>query len=585
MLPRLLATLFHLGGFMKNKLRINKKWVILQGLAGVMEQGFSILILYFIAGMTDDVVSGNIDSFIEKMILVFPVLLMQMIFLYAENLFCVKCKTECGFSYREWIYSSVLNMTNQNEMNKASVLNVYNSQIEQLQEYVAKIADIGISIVTFIIAVFFMIRINFSLLFLSVILMPLSGYFYQMLNKPIQRKNKDILKAKEKINFDMKQMIDGFSIMKAYLFEEKILKLVSSDIRYLKNQEKEIDRMNVILGRISIFLRYIPQLVVPLYGGWLCFSGKLSLGELIVAKQVIYYVILPVESLLDIYKSRKLIQSILEEIKGITDRSMSDKAHIYDKTDRMNGTEVFDKAKDVTVERKANSYLVEMQNISFSYLDGKTILKNTELHILRGMHVALVGESGCGKSTIAKILCGFETEFVGSVKLNGVLIQYGASSSLKENILYLREHITYVPQEPYIYSGTIRENICMGKEILEERFWEIVQLAELTEVVQAFPDGIHTMIGKAGVTLSGGQRKRIAMARALADDVPLFIFDEPLSALDEETGQKIQRNLSKALKGKTVIVITHQSLEFWDGMDEIYRLEGGMITNATAIIS
>lgn len=579
MLSIILATLFHLGGFMKNKLRINKKWVILQGLAGVMEKGFSILILYFIAGMTDDVVSGNIGFFIEKMILVFPTLLMQMIFLYAENLFCVKCKTECGFSYREWIYSSVLNMTNQNEMNKASVLNVYNSQIEQLKEYVAKIADIGISIVTFIIAVFFMTRINFSLLFVSVILMPLSAYFYQMLNKPLQRKNKDILKAKEKINFDMKQMIDGFSIMKVYLFEGKILKLVSSDIRYLKEQEKEIDRMNVTLGRISIFLRYIPQLVVPLYGGWLCFSGKLSLGELIVAKQVIYYVILPVESLLDIYKSRKLIQSILEEMKGITDRSM------YDKADRINGTEVFDKAKDVTAERRTDSYLVEMQNISFSYLDGKTILKNAELHILRGMHVALVGESGCGKSTIAKILCGFETKFVGSVKLNGVLIQYGTNSSLKENILYLREHITYVPQEPYIYSGTIRENICMGKEISEERFWEVVQLAELTEVVQAFPDGIHTMIGKAGVTLSGGQRKRIAMARALVDDVPLFIFDEPLSALDEETGQKIQRNLSKALKGKTVIVITHQSLEFWDGMDEIYRLEGGMITNATAISS
>lgn len=547
----------------KNKWRQKKRWIIPLVLTGVMEKSLAMAFMYFVAKLTNDVVAGNKEFFLKRLIFIFPILMMQMVFLYLKSLLCVKCKVDCGLFYRKLIYSSILDQSNQDQIKKASVLNLYNTQIEQLQEYVVKRTEIGISVITFMLAVIYFVTINLRLFIVSVILIPFSSYLYQLWNQPLQKKGKEIIEAKERINFDLKQMLDGFYIMKAYLFEKKIKELLFSDIEYLKKQEKEYDDRDVILGRIKIFLRYIPQLVIPLYGGCLCFQGKLSIGDLIAANSIIYYIILPIESLLDIYKSRKLVQPVLEEIEKLTDI-------------RLNITE-----NEAIFAEEKGSYMVDMQNISFSYPDSKMILKNIKLRILKGKHIILVGESGCGKTTIAKILCGFETEFYGSVRLDGIDIR---QELIKRNPSF-REKITYIPQDPYIFSGSIKENICMGKSVSKESIWRVIQLVELTEVVNALPNGLSTRIGKTGVLLSGGQIKKIAIARALMCDVECYIFDEPFSAFDEGNAKKIQKNLSRALRNKTVIIITHQRLEFWDGIDAIYHIKEGAIRNEAAIIS
>ena len=216
--------------------------------------------------------------------------------------------------------------------------------------------------------------------------------------------------------------------------------------------------------------------------------------------------------------------------------------------------------------------MIEIQNVSFSYLKKNSILCNLNLCIEKGTHIVLMGESGCGKSTIAKILCGFQMEYEGTVRLDGIDLK-------EETISLLQKKIAYVPQEPYIYSGSIKENICMGKVIPEKKLWQAIELSGVLDFIKGFSDGIEALVGEGGINLSGGQIKKIAVARALVEEVPIYILDEPLAALDENGVEKIQENLSEFLKEKTVIIITHQPLTFWRGIDEIYWLEKGTVRN------
>lgn len=119
----------------------------------------------------------------------------------------------------------------------------------------------------------------------------------------------------------------------------------------------------------------------------------------------------------------------------------------------------------------------------------------------------------------------------------------------------------------------------MGKVIPEKKLWQAIELSGVLDFIKGFSDGIEALVGEGGINLSGGQIKKIAVARALVEEVPIYILDEPLAALDENGVEKIQENLSEFLKEKTVIIITHQPLTFWRGIDEIYWLEKGTVRN------
>ena len=184
----------------------------------------------------------------------------------------------------------------------------------------------------------------------------------------------------------------------------------------MKKNEKEKDKINSGLGRIGIVLRYIPQLIIPLYGGWLCMQKELTVGELSAINTVIWYVISPIENLLDIYKNKKLLEPSREEIENLlivdTDDGKIDSAY--------------------KLVKKNESYMIEIQNVSFSYLKKNSILCNLNLCIEKGTHIVLMGESGCGKSTIAKILCGFQMEYEGTVRLDGIDLKEETISLLQK---------------------------------------------------------------------------------------------------------------------------------------------------------
>lgn len=212
-------------------------------------------------------------------------------------------------------------------------------------------------------------------------------------------------------------------------------------------------------------------------------------------------------------------------------------------------------------------YAVYLDNISFSY-EGDTVINDLSLKVRPGEHIGIVGDSGCGKSTLLKILSGLYEPDCGKIVIAG---EY-----LPEKI---RAQAALVMQNNSLFPLSIRDNITCGHDISEETVWEACQNASLVKWIKSLPDGLDTNVGERGNQVSGGQAQRIQIARALCKNAPIILLDEPVSALDQDTGQSVLNALNELMIGRTVIHVTHHR-ETLDDSYTVYRMEGGRLVRA-----
>ncbi|NOQ13326.1 MAG: ATP-binding cassette domain-containing protein [Methyloprofundus sp.] len=212
---------------------------------------------------------------------------------------------------------------------------------------------------------------------------------------------------------------------------------------------------------------------------------------------------------------------------------------------------------------------ISFNNIDFCYTSQRPLFTDFSLHIKAGEKVALVGQSGSGKTSLTKLLFRFVGQQQGSILFDGV-------DSRDFTLASLRSQITLIPQQPELFHRSVRDNITLGADISESELCDIAAKAESLEFIQQLPQQFDTLVGERGVKLSGGERQRIAIARALLDNAPVVVLDEATSALDSLTEQKIQVALFELLKDKTALVIAHR-LSTILRMDRIIVLDKGRI--------
>jgi len=214
---------------------------------------------------------------------------------------------------------------------------------------------------------------------------------------------------------------------------------------------------------------------------------------------------------------------------------------------------------------------IDFNHISFSYPDtGIAALKDFDLHIKKGEKVAITGRTGSGKTTLVQLLLRMYDVQKGSIQLDGVPIE-------KIKLNNLRSQISYVPQDVFLFSDTVENNIRFG--IPNARMPEVERAASIAGVsreIEAFREGYQTMIGERGVTLSGGQKQRISIARALLKDPSIIVFDDSLSAVDAKTEKEIMGRLNEFLADRTAIIITHRVFSLLD-FDRVIVLDKGTI--------
>jgi len=299
------------------------------------------------------------------------------------------------------------------------------------------------------------------------------------------------------------------------------------------------------------FLAMLGFVLVLWQGGQAVMAEKMSGGEFFAAFFLLSLFYDPISKLHQINQmalsSRAAADRVFEILDAEEEQGMSVGA---DLPERVQGAVAFD-------------------DVSFSYGDRATI-SGLSLEAQAGQTIALVGPTGAGKSTVVNLLNRFYEIDSGQISIDGV--------SLTElNKTSIREQIGYVSQDNFLFNGSVRDNLIIAdREASEEQIWEALEAAQATHFVNALPDGLDTNVGERGVKLSGGEKQRLAIARAILKNPPILVLDEATASVDNETEELIQKALNELLKGRTAIVIAHR-LTTIQNADCIYVLESGQV--------
>ena len=273
--------------------------------------------------------------------------------------------------------------------------------------------------------------------------------------------------------------------------------------------------------------------IVMYYGNGLILSGEMSAGSFASF----------VTSLLLLYKPTKTLGLTLTNLQN----TFVAMARVFELFDLI--PTIKNKPDAKKLEKIGN---IEFNNVYFEYEAGIQVLKNFNLSVKSNETIALVGNSGGGKSTVVNLIPRFYDVNTGSISINGIDIR-------DYDIVDLRNNISFVFQDNYLFSGTIRENILMGKaDATDAELAEAIKLSHLDEFLGSLPEGIDTIVGERGASLSGGQKQRVAIARAIIKNAPIVILDEATSALDNESEAIVQKALDNLMQNRTVFVIAHR---------------------------
>ena len=292
--------------------------------------------------------------------------------------------------------------------------------------------------------------------------------------------------------------------------------------------------------------------IVMCFGNHLILTGQMTSGSFASF----------VTSLLLLYKPIKTLGNTLTGLQTIF-VSMGRVFELFDLV-----PEIQNRPEAKTLGRVSND--ISFEHVYFQYEEGIDVLKDVSIDVKVGETLALVGNSGGGKTTFVNLLPRFYDIYKGSIKIDGIDIRDYTLESLRNNI-------SIVFQDNFLFSGTIRDNIMMGDfNASEEKLEEAIKGAHLDEFLSTLPNGVDTVIGERGTTLSGGQRQRVAIARAMVKDSAIVILDEATSALDNKSEAIVQKALENLMKNRTVFVIAHR-LSTIQNADKIAVVNDGQI--------
>lgn len=425
--------------------------------------------------------------------------------------------------------------------------------VGKVREYAGPALMYSINTVTlFVIAIFLMFRSAPTLTLYTIIPLPILSYFIYVLSKSIHKRSTIVQQWLAKLSTFTQETFSGISVIKSYGIEVK----TNVDFNQLaaESRQKNIDlaKIQALFFPLMIFLIGLSNIIVIYIGGKQYIDGEIeSLG--VIAKFIIYVNLLtwPVATVgwvtsvvQQAEASQKRINEFLKQEPTI---------------------------KNTATEPSHIEGSVEFKDVSFTYPDTNIqALNHVSFKLNKGETLAIIGKTGSGKSTVLDLIGRLYDVSSGEIKIDDTPIE-------DLNLISLRDHIGYVPQEAFLFSDSIRSNIMFGKEdATQEEIVAAAKNADVHENIIGFTKGYDTILGERGITLSGGQKQRISIARAIIKAPQILLFDDCLSAVDTETEEKILSNLRTITKGKTTIIVSHR-VSSAKSADKIIVLDRGKI--------
>lgn len=416
----------------------------------------------------------------------------------------------------------------------------------------ADVADILADGFTFVVIVGYLLSADWQLTLLLLITWPLIVYLTQVFGLSMRSAYLDVQLQAAAVNDHLQDTITNINIIKSFGNENYEINRFSQQSRnYMEANIRAVRLWSVFFPLIDI-LNNLSSVIVLVFGSWEVMVGRLTIGELAAFLAYINQMNQPIRRFSKVFNLIQRVVVALERIFEILDTQ----------------PEVVEKEDAVQLTSVKGS--LNFENVEFAYNKGGPVLRNFNLEIKPGMTIALVGSSGAGKSTVAKLAARFYDPQKGRILID----EYDLRDVSQES---LREQMGIVSQETLLLYGTVRDNIAYGKlDATDQEIEQAAKAANAHDFIISFPDGYNSIIGERGVNLSGGQRQRLAIARVLLKNPRIVVLDEATSALDSESEHLIQESLENLFKGRTCLVIAHR-LSTIQSADLIVVMEQGRI--------
>lgn len=457
---------------------------------------------------------------------------------YLASYFVIPMRTGLTRDIRRQLYDKIvdLNLGFFDKQRKGDIMARITSDVAEVENSImSSIELLSKNPIMIVVYLAILLMLSWKLTLFVLVVLPIAGGIMGGVGKTLKKKSKVAQNQQGELLSQIEETLGGLRVIKAFNAEKAVIRIFSNMNDRLRRTTNSVNRRYMLAHPMSEFLGTVTIAIVLFFGGILILTDNSSLS----AAEFIYYLVIFYSI---INPAKDLSKAVYSIQKG--------KASL-DRIDVILQAENPLKEVQNPVVPKPFSDKIEYKNVSFKYTD-TYVLRNINLTIEKGKMVALVGQSGSGKSTMVDLLPRFYDVTEGEITIDGV--------NVKNMTLFdLRSYMGNVNQEAILFNDTVYNNIAFGvDDATEEQVIEAAKIANAHEFIMAMEDGYQTTIGDRGGRLSGGQRQRLSIARAILKNPSVLILDEATSALDTESEKLVQEALERLMRTRTSIVIAHR---------------------------
>ena len=431
--------------------------------------------------------------------------------------------------------------------NSSTLIKVITTEVQHLVNIITSLLTMASELLIFIFIYFVMLWVNFEVtLFLTLFLLFNTWIMVRLISPKVKQAGIDREEYQKDFYEVVAKSLSNYKLIKLHSLNTKIY----NDFYNIGKGFKKANVINITLSNLPrLYLESVSFSLVILIIVYLIWNGNNNISD--VMATITFF-------LLSLYRLMPSINRILYGYNQIL---------FYHRALDI----IYDNYK-LPTEKLSNEFVkfehcISLKNIVFKY-DKNTVLQDINLEIKKNQKIAFIGESGSGKSTLVNLIIGLYTPTKGSIHIDNTLL-------CQKNLNSWRKKIGYIPQEPYLFDGTVKDNVVFGNDFDEKKLIHCLKESKIYDLFES-KNGLETIIGENGINISGGQKQRIAIARALYNDPEILVLDEATSALDYELEKEIMSAVYNICRDKTLIIIAHR-LSTIQGCDVIYKLENGII--------
>ena len=502
--------------------------------------------------------SSNTSEILIKygsLIVLFAIL--KGIFMYCMRQTIIVISRKIEYDLKNEIYQQyqALSISFYKKNKTGDLMNRISEDVSKVRMYLGPALMYAINIfILFLLVISKMLSISTTLTFFVLLPLPILAVSVYFVSSTMNKRSEKVQAQLSDITTVAQETFSGIKIIKSFSNEENALEVFMNSCKSYTKRQLELVKIEALFFPLIISMIGVSSVLTVYIGGLESFKGNISTGN--IAEFIIYVNMLawPVAS--------------IGWITSLVQRAAASQERINDFLLLTSDIE------NKTTEHTPIEGDIVFNEVNLSYTDTNIqALKNLSFRLKEGNTLGIFGKTGSGKSTIANLVCRLYDTSTGS-------ISFGNTNIKNLNLNSLRTAIGYIPQDGYLFSGTIRENIAFSSDTIDnQKIIEAAKKADILDEINNFKEGLDTIIGERGVQLSGGQRQRLAIARTFYKNPSLYIFDDCLSAIDATKEQRILKQLKVESKAKSSIIISHRISTLKDA-DKIIVLENGEITES-----